>query len=346
MRKNKPFLVEKDLCSEFLEVPNNNTPLIKGETMQITKPWAFAVVGPTASGKSSLALSLAKQVQGEIICMDSMQIYKGMDIGTAKPSKEEQSEVVHHLLDICSPTKNFTVEDYKNMAINTIKQVHAKQKIPILVGGTGLYLQSLAEGMALGGIRSDEATLAKYNEIATRPLGKEKLHAMLYEVDEQSAKKLHCNDCKRVIRALIVYEKTGIPLSKQPKTDSPCQIYTLAISFERALLNSRIEQRVHSMLEQGLVNEVQTLLNNGVSKDMQAMQGIGYKEIIPVINGECSLEEAAALVIKNTKLYAKRQCTWFKNKPNFYWLNGTDENIEQEALSYINQKLALHAKGV
>lgn len=287
------------------------------------KPRIIAVTGATASGKSALSMELARNYGAEIVCMDSMQIYQGMDIGTAKPSPEEQQAIPHHMLDIVAPSENYTVADYAERATTVIRDILHRGKLPLLVGGTGLYLKALMHGLSLGVSRSDPNIRARLEAISDEPGGRQKLHDMLRQVDEVSANKLHPNDLRRVIRAIEVYELTGTPLSQtRQEENSEFSVLPLAIRMERETLYQRIEKRVDTMLDMGLVDEVKRLLAEGISPEAQSMQGIGYKELVPVLSGLVPLEKARDQIILNTKHYAKRQETWFKGESATQWLEG------------------------
>jgi len=305
------------------------------------KPRVLAVAGPTASGKSDLAMELARRLNGEIVCMDSMQIYRRMDIGTAKPTAKEQVEIPHHMLDIVEPTDSYAVADYAQDAEKEISSVLARGKLPILVGGTGLYLKALMHGLSLGGAGSDDQLREKLNAIAQVPDGKQRLHGRLQEVDPVSAAKLHPNDVRRVVRALEVFELTGTPISqqKQQENEGPFSILPLAISLPRDALYARLEKRVHQMMENGLLCEVEALLDSGVEPGMQSMQGIGYKELVPVIRGEEKLENAVWQMILNTRHYAKRQATWLRTEPQVVWMEETGERRLQAALEHAEKFL-------
>lgn len=286
------------------------------------KPNVIAICGPTASGKSELALSLAGRLNAEIVCMDSMQIYRRMDIGTAKPTPSEQRLIAHHMLDIVEPTQAYTVADYAVEAERVLLEIASRGKTPILVGGTGLYLKALMHGMGLGGAKSDEALRARYHLLAREEGGKERLHTMLEKIDPPTAARLHPNDLRRVIRALEIYELTGIPMSRQKpdEPERPFHILPLAIGLPRELLYDRLEWRVRRMMDAGLLNEVRSLLESGVAVDAQAMQGIGYKELVPVVLGGCEETRAVRQIIINTRHYAKRQGTWLRTEPKTVWL--------------------------
>ncbi|MBP3644937.1 MAG: tRNA (adenosine(37)-N6)-dimethylallyltransferase MiaA [Clostridia bacterium] len=305
----------------------------------MTKPFVLAVVGATASGKSDLALQLARRLDGEIVCMDSMQIYRRMDIGTAKPTAQEQQMVPHHMLDIVEPTENYAVADYARDAETVIRDIVSRGRLPILTGGTGLYLKALMHGLNLGGAGSDEKLREKLNALALEKNGKEQLHAMLAKVDPASAQKLHPNDIRRVIRAIEVYELTGTPISqqKQEEPEGPFRVLPLAIDLPRPVLYERLENRVHIMMVQGLLYEVEALLESGVTAQMQSMQGIGYKELIPVVQDGADLKDAVWQIILNTRHYAKRQGTWLRTEPKTVWLQSSGEQRISEAMENIER---------
>ena len=298
------------------------------------KPKIIAVTGATASGKSALAMELAEHFCAEIVCMDSMQIYQGMDIGTAKPTKADQQHIPHHMLDIVSPSENYTVADYAQQATAIIRKILQRGHLPMLVGGTGLYLKALMHGLSLGVSRSDPAIRARLEAIADKPGGKQQLHNMLRQVDEPSANKLHPNDLRRVIRAIEVYELTGTPLSQtRQEENGEFTVLPIAIRMERDTLYQRIERRVDKMMTDGLAGEVKKLLDRGVSPEAQSMQGIGYKEMVPVAHGLVTPKQARDQIILNTKHYAKRQETWFKGETATLWLDaGNALPVAEEAI--------------
>lgn len=290
------------------------------------KPAVIAVAGPTASGKSDLGLKLAQRLGGEIICMDSMQIYRRMDIGTAKPTAQERALVPHHMLDVADPTEAYAVADYAVAAEQVIAQILSRGRVPILVGGTGLYLKALMDGLSLGGTGGDERLRAELNALADEPGGKERLHARLAAVDPETAARLHPNDRRRVIRAIEVYEQTGVPMSRQNHAaqERPFRVLPLALEWPRDLLYARLETRVHRMMEMGLLSEVRALLESGVAPAAQSMQGIGYKELIPAAMGQEDVNRAVWDIIVHTRHYAKRQGTWLRAEPRCVWLNARD----------------------
>lgn len=290
------------------------------------KPAVIAVAGPTASGKSDLGLKLAQRLGGEIVCMDSMQIYRRMDIGTAKPTAQERALLPHHMLDVADPTEAYAVADYAVAAEQVIAQILSRGRVPILVGGTGLYLKALMDGLSLGGAGGDERLRAELNALADEPGGKERLHARLAAVDPETAARLHPNDRRRVIRAIEVYEQTGVPMSRQNHAaqDRPFRVLPLALEWPRDLLYARLETRVHRMMEMGLLSEVRALLESGVAPAAQSMQGIGYKELIPAAMGQDDVNRAVWDIIVQTRHYAKRQGTWLRAEPRCVWLDARD----------------------
>ncbi len=303
----------------------------------MTKPLVLAIAGATASGKSELAMKIAQERNGEIICMDSMQIYRRMNIGTAKPTDEEQRQIPHHMLDILEPTENYAVADYACEAERVILEVISRGKLPVLTGGTGLYLKALMHGLSLGGAGGDEIVRKRLNDMALEVDGKTRLHQMLLQVDPVSAQKFHPNDVRRVVRALEVYELTGTPISSQKpeEAERPFRILPFAIDIPREELYRRLTKRVHLMMNAGLLDEVKALLESGVTADRQSMQGIGYKELIPVIVQKANLQDAVSQIILNTRHYAKRQGTWMRTEPKTIWLHQIGEERLQEALQHI-----------
>ena len=272
------------------------------------------LTGPTASGKSDLSFRMAAAHGWEIICMDSMQIYRGMDIGTAKPSREEQAAVPHHLLDICDPRENYSVSRYVQDAENSIREIAARGREALLVGGTGLYLEGLVKGMSLGNIPANEALRAELRALSEGPEGRKLLDERLRKCDPTTADKLPLNDLRRRIRAIEVSESTGIPFSAQPEvtTESSFDWILVSTCMEREHLYGRINRRVDRMMESGLAEEVRRLLSEGVPEDAQSMQAIGYKEMVPFLRGEYTMEAALDEIRKRTRHYAKRQMTFLK----------------------------------
>lgn len=283
------------------------------------KKKVIGIVGPTASGKTALSLPLAQRLGGEIICMDSMQVYRHMDIGTAKPTKDEKAIAPHHLLDIVSPQDSFSVSQYTALA----KPLLDTLPVPILVGGTGLYLQGLSQSMTFGQVGSDENIRARYHRMAEAE-GNRAVHRCLQKVDPETAARLHYNDLRRVIRALEVYELTGTPLSRQPQPspeDEPYRFFLYAYAIPRETMYARCDARVDEMIRMGLVDEIAALKSMGITEDHPAMQGLGYKELFPVLDGRLSLDEAIGLIKLRTRHFAKRQMTWFRRDERIQWLN-------------------------
>jgi len=280
----------------------------------------IAIVGPTASGKTGASIELAEKLNTEIIAMDSMQIYRYMDIGTAKPTPKEMEGILHHMLDVAEPNDTYSVAQYKQAAMTCIQAIQRKGKTPVLVGGTGLYLRALSSDMHLGDTLGDAAIRGKYETYA-KEYGNKALHERLGDIDAETAERLHENDVRRVIRALEIFEITGLPLSKrkasQPQSDLDISVF--GVLLERERLIERINQRVDNMFEQGLVQEVESLLHMGISPEAQAMQGIGYKEIVPYLRGDLSLESVVETIKIRTRQYAKRQMTWFRATEGIHW---------------------------
>lgn len=280
------------------------------------------IQGPTASGKSELAVRLAEACGGEVVNADSMQVYRGMDIGTAKPAQELMGRVTHHLYDIVDPVVNFTAADYRLEAGRIIAEIHGRGRHPILVGGTGLYIKTLIGGLvpSPGG---DEAIRVELEEDARRH-GVTALHERLARVDPSAAARLHPNDRVRIVRALEVYLMTGRPLSAFQEEhrfgEEPYDCLKFGISVDRDILYHRINERVDLMFAEGFVDEVRGLLEAGYSPGLKAMGAIGYKEVCAFLAGACSLEEARDLVKRNTRHYAKRQLTWFRKDPAIKWV--------------------------
>ena len=299
----------------------------------------WVLTGPTASGKTALSLQLAKKHNCEIICMDSMQIYRRMNIGTAKPTVEEMDGIPHHMIDVAEPTENFSVARYQEMAEECIADIHSRRKRALLVGGTGLYLRALRTPMAMGDVAADDSIRAELEALAATENGKLQLHDMLAEVDPDTAARLHLNDVRRAVRALEVYRQTGVPFSKQPQLtlESRFKYRVATLTMDRALLYSRIEKRVDIMVQQGLVAEVEELLNSGVPADCQAMKAIGYKEIVPFLREESTWEETDYLLKLNTRHYAKRQLTWMRREEDVLWVEALAPNAYQQLEQWFTQ---------
>ncbi|SDJ70773.1 tRNA (adenosine(37)-N6)-dimethylallyltransferase MiaA [Sediminibacillus albus] len=295
------------------------------------KPFVIAVVGPTAVGKTSLSIEIAKRFQGEVISGDSMQIYKGMDIGTAKITKEETEGIPHHMIDIKNPDQAFSVADFQLLVRHHMEDILERNKLPIIAGGTGLYIQAALYGYNFSEQKRDEGFHMQIEEEIEQK-GIETVFARLQEVDPEQAKKIHPNNKRRVIRALEVYETTGMPMSEyqaNQQQESDYQPIFIGLEMDRELLYQRINQRVDQMMEQGLLQEVKKLYDQGLEQ-AQSMKAIGYKEFLPYFKGEASLESSVQLLKRNSRRFAKRQFTWFKNKLNVEWYEITPEQKQQK----------------
>lgn len=284
----------------------------------------IVLCGPTAAGKTDLAIDLALLVGGEVISADSAQVYRYMDIGTAKPTPEEQRGIPHHMMDIVNPDEEFSVAQYKKMAEDAVRDILSRGKIPVVAGGTGLYISSLVYNVQFSDTMSDWGFRERMRALAEQ-YGPEYLHDRLKEVDPASAERIHPNNVKRVIRALEVFETTGRPISEhqaESRTKPPEFEYILfGLTMDRQKLYERIEKRTDIMMEKGLADEVARILEMGYSRDLVSLQAIGYKEIASAICGECSMEEAVELVKLRTRHLAKRQITWFKSMKGLKWLD-------------------------
>ena len=303
---------------------------------QKDKPLVLAIVGATASGKTGLSLEVARLLNCEILCMDSMQVYRRMNIGTAKPTAQERALVPHHLLDLVEPTASFSVAAYVDAARKKIDEVRGRGHIPLLVGGTGLYLQGLCKPMDYGGLPSDAALRTALNE-ELDTYGNLAMYTRLAAIDPETAARLHPNDTRRVIRALEIYQLTGQPMSAHRAAEaaqSPYDLRTFAIDWPRPQLHARINRRVEQMMEEGLYQEVRSLLDSGVTADMQSMQGLGYKELIPVLTAGASLQEAMERIKTGTRNYARRQLIWFRRDKNIRWL--PSEQLDSAAKTIVH----------
>lgn len=305
------------------------------------KQAVVGLVGPTASGKTALSMLLSQYTPIEIICMDSMQVYQGMDIGTAKPDKEERARIPHHMLDVVSPNEPYDVAQYRTGALEAIEGIIKRNHLPVLVGGTGLYLRALSQGLSLGHTPRVDCLREKYETILNE-IGNAALHQHLQEVDPVSADRLHQNDTRRVIRALEVYEATGKPFSAQelpPPSGAPYRFVLYAVDYPRQELYERIERRVDGMLAAGLPCEVERLLAQGVAEDSQSMQGLGYKELLPYLKDEADLAQCTDLIKKRTRNYAKRQLTWFRPDERIRWLQ--PEGLANNFISHLGEDLEI-----
>lgn len=297
----------------------------------------IAVCGPTASGKTSLAIALAKALDGEIISCDSMQIYKGMEIGTAKPNEEEMQGIPHHLLDFCEPTEVFSVVDYTSRAKEAICDITERGKNVFLVGGTGLYARSLLRAVPFTENSRDDAVRAALQEEFEKE-GIDGIYARLKEVDPESAEQIHPNNTKRVIRAMEYYLTTGEPFSAQAKASKLVETnydYTMiCLDFrDREVLYNRINQRVDLMLQSGLLEEARQYYEQYGTSGKTSVQAIGYKELFPYFAGTCTLEEAVENIKRETRRFAKRQLTWFRREENTVWLYVDDYPSSEDLIA-------------
>lgn len=300
----------------------------------------IVVAGPTASGKTDLAIGIAKAVGGEIVSADSMQIYKYMDIGTAKPTREERAQCPHYLIDFVDPRQEFSVADYVGVCHTRIADIVSRGKIPVMCGGTGLYINSVIDDVEFGEYENDMKLREELRALGEAE-GGEKLIEILREFDPVSAERLHPNNLKRVIRAIEFYKISGVPISEHQeetkKKESRYEPIMFLIDRDREELYERINRRVDIMMDMGLIDEVKGLMARGFSRDLNSMQGIGYKEIISYLEGEISLEEAIDLVKQNSRHYAKRQLTWFRRDSRI--INLKPENALDEALKIIKERI-------
>lgn len=307
----------------------------------------IVLTGPTAVGKTALSIQLAKRIGGEIISADSMQVYRHMDIGTAKIRPEEMDGVPHHLIDILEPTEDFNVVRFQALARAAAEDIYSRGKIPIVAGGTGFYIQALLNDIDF--TQTDENTQFREEmEHLAAEQGAEVLHERLRAVDPESAEAIHANNVKRVIRALEYYEQTGEKISAHNEAEraktSPYHFFYYVLNTDRTVLYERIEKRIDEMMEEGLVEEVRQLQAMGCSRDSVAMQGLGYKEILAYLNGEMSLETAVNILKRDTRHFAKRQLTWFRRERDVRFLYLPEfDNDRERVLEHILQELAAEA---
>ena len=313
------------------------------------KKTLIILTGPTAVGKTKASIGLAKAIGGEIISADSMQVYRHMDIGSAKITKEEMADVPHYLIDVLEPEEEFHVVRFQQMAKAAMTDIYSRGKIPIIVGGTGFYIQALLYDIDFTENEGDSVYREKLEALA-KEKGAAYLHGQLAMVDPKSAEEIHANNIKRVIRALEFYHQTGQKISehneRERQKESPYQFCYFVLNDRRECLYERIYQRVDQMIRNGLVQEVQTLKERGCTKQMVSMQGLGYKEIFSYLEGDCSLEEAVYIIKRDTRHFAKRQLTWFKRERDVIWvqkdeLNYDDEKLLQSLLESIKERMNL-----
>lgn len=301
----------------------------------MTKQPLIILSGPTAVGKTALSIELAKRVNGAIISADSMQVYKYMDIGSAKIMPEEMDGVKHYLIDELNPEDEFNIVVFQQKAKAALKEIYANGQIPIIAGGTGFYIQALLYDIDFDNQDCNEEFRAELEEIA-RTQGNEVLHDRLKEIDPVSAEKIHANNVKRVIRALEFYHLTGKPISEHNETEqqkeSPYNFAYFVLTDDRANLYKRIDMRVDIMLQNGLVEEVQRLKDMGYHRDMVSMQGLGYKEILDYLDGKCTLDEAVYILKRETRHFAKRQLTWFRREREVIWIDKQKYDYNEAAI--------------
>ena len=305
------------------------------------------LAGPTAVGKTSLSIRLAKETGGEIISADSMQVYRHMDIGSAKITKEEMEGVPHYLVDVLEPEEEFNVVRFQQMAKEAAERIWEKGKIPLVVGGTGFYIQALLYDIDFTENDGDESYRRQLEQKASDEEGASELYEMLKTVDPKAAQEIHPRNIKRIIRALEFYHQTGKKISEHNETqrqrESPYNYAYFVLTDERSRLYERIDRRVDLMMEQGLLDEVRYLKERGVRKDSTAMQGLGYKELYAYLEGEYPLDEAVRIIKRDTRHFAKRQLTWFKRERDVIWTDksviGQDEQkLADYMLGYLREK--------
>jgi tRNA dimethylallyltransferase len=293
------------------------------------------LTGPTAVGKTALSIELAKKINGAIISADSMQVYRYMDIGSAKVTPEEMQGIRHYLVDELLPDEEFHIVRFQEMAKRALAEIYADNKIPIIVGGTGFYIQALLYDIDFTEQDGDEAFREEMQRFATTN-GADALHEKLKDIDPASYESIHANNVKRVIRALEYYRQTGQPISThneaQHQKESPYQFAYFVLNDDRDRLYGRIDKRVDLMLSQGLVDEVQRLKDMGYHRGMVSMQGLGYKEILDYLDGKSTLEEAVYILKRDTRHFAKRQLTWFRRERDVIWINKPDFSYDEEAI--------------
>lgn len=318
------------------------------------KPPLIVIAGPTASGKTALSVQLAKHIQGEIISCDSMQVYRGMTIGTAKVLPEEMDGVPHHMIDVLNPDDGCSIARFQAMVKEAMADIYSRGKVPILAGGTGFYIQAIVNDIDFEAHKGDEAYRRELEEQAKAEEGRQSLHRALEAIDPQSAEAIHPNNTKRVIRALEYHHQTGEKMSdhntKEREKTSPYNVGFYVLTMDRDVLYDRINRRVDKMMAEGLVAEVRTLLEAGYDEGLTSMEGLGYKEILRYIKGEWSKEMAVETLKRDTRHFAKRQLTWFRREPLTSWVNLSEmkgdtaaalnfilKDIEEKKILYYNE---------
>lgn len=293
------------------------------------------LTGPTAVGKTKLSIDLAKALGGEIISADSMQVYKHMDIGSAKITEKEMDGVPHHLIDVLSPFEEFHIVRFQELAKKAVEDIYSRGRIPVFVGGTGFYIQAVTKDIDFTEGEEDKEYREELSRLAAEK-GNEFLHEMLRNIDPKSAEEIHANNVKRVIRALEFYKENGFPISQhneeQKQNETPYNLAYFVLNAPRELLYERIDRRVDEMMENGLMEEVQKLKDMGCRRDMTSMQGLGYKEILSFLEGEVPLEEAVRILKRDTRHFAKRQLTWFRRESDVIWVDKDKFSFDEEKI--------------
>jgi len=298
------------------------------------------IVGPTAVGKTATAIELAGQLAGEIISIDSRQVYRGMDVGTAKPTLRQQTEIPHHLIDILEPTEQISAGAYRKITLTTVADIQSRGNLPIFVGGSGMYVKAVVQGIFQESV-TDKSVREKIKTELNKK-GIADLYNKLVDIDPELAVKTHLNDIKRITRALEIYEITGKPpseLYKDQQADPPFPYRIFVLTMEREILYQRINERVDQMIRDGLVDEVQTLLNSGLRSNLDSLLTLGYQEVVGYLDGDCSYGEMVENIKRNTRRYAKRQLTWFRNQLEATWIILTLETTISDVTGQIIQNL-------
>ena len=292
--------------------------------------FAWVILGPTAVGKTDVSIRLAERWGGEIISADSSAVYRGLDIGSAKPTPDEQRRVRFHLIDVADPSEVFTAARFRELALQAMADIQARGKRVLIVGGTGLYLRVLLHGFSLAPPPADPEVRARWKAEVER-VGAPALHARLQQIDPVAAARIHPNDAVRITRAFEVYEMTGVPISQwQQRAAAELPAIKIGLTMPREQLYARIDQRVDTMITQGMLREVQTLLQNGYNPEQPALKGLGYRHLIGYIQGRVSWDEAVRLWKRDTRRFAKRQMTWFRTEPGVHWVDAS-QGMEQTA---------------
>ncbi|MCK4641019.1 MAG: tRNA (adenosine(37)-N6)-dimethylallyltransferase MiaA [Candidatus Marinimicrobia bacterium] len=299
------------------------------------------IVGPTAVGKTATAIELARRLDGEIISIDSRQVYKGLDAGTAKPTLRQQQEIPHHLIDILELTEQISAGGYRELALKTVSEILSREKLPIFVGGSGMYVKAVVQGIFQESVTDETVRQKIKSELKEK--GSAALYNRLVDIDPDLAIKTHINDIKRITRALEIYEITGKPPSehyKTQETDSPFPYRIFVLTMEREKLYERINKRVDQMIADGLEDEVRRFLRSGLRGDMDALQTLGYREVLVYLDEKCSFDEMVENIKRNTRRYAKRQLTWFRNQLEATWITVSEEQSISDVAEIIINRMS------